>query len=72
MAEIVKTVLKVTVLSAGTIDHLELETIGHEIIYGSMSGHVEVESTEILKTKEAVTKACEEQGTDPSFFLGDD
>ena len=62
----VKTVLEVTVLSEG----YELAVIANEIIYGSCSGKIEEKEVKTL-TKRELIKECEDQGTDPAFFLGD-
>jgi len=68
----VKTVLEVTVLSEGYVgkEGYDLAVIANEIIYGSCSGKIEEKEVKTL-TKRELIKECEDQGTDPAFFLGD-
>lgn len=69
--DIVKTVLEVTVLADGRIDNYDLETIGHEIVHGSWSGDIKIKETKIL-TRNELIEECDKQGTDVSFFLGEE
>lgn len=66
--EIVKTVIRIEILSDGHIpDDWTLETIGHEIVHGDMSGRWDVTEERVL-SKEEVIEECIKHATDPEFF----
>jgi len=66
-----KTIIMVTILSDTSYQPQSIESLGHDIIHGDLSG-----SWEIIYHKELTDKECAEelikQGSDPSFLLGEE
>jgi hypothetical protein len=65
-----KTIVKVEVLMEpeDSLENMSLQHIEEECLNGAWSYQFETESETILEGEEA-ERACEEQGTDPSFFF---